>query len=88
MLKHSCISHGLVKIGSNGVGSVTSNNDAAHSTLLQSFGNLAKEFVLSIIVRIDNDDLTNVFLAEHVNRLDLSFKMLSGIVQNVLVWVN
>ena len=67
MLEHSSIGHGLVKIGSNSVGPISSNYNTAHAALLQSFCDLAKEFIWSIIVRIDNDNFANVFLTENID---------------------
>ena len=70
MLKHGCIRHGLVKIGSNRVGSMTSNYNTAHATLLQGFCDLPEEFLNRVVIWVNNYDLTNVLFSEGIDRLN------------------
>ena len=70
MFKHGCIRHRLIEVGSDSVCSMASNDNAAHTALLQRFSNLAKEFFLRIIVRIYDDNFANLFFPENIDWLD------------------
>ena len=67
MLQHGCVRPCLVKVSPDRVGAVSTNDHASHATLVQGLGDLPKVILGVFGVRVNDDDLPDVLLADLVN---------------------
>lgn len=69
VFKHGCISPSLIKVGSNRVRSVSTENHTPHTALLESFSHLPKEILRVFRVRVNDHDFANVLLPQFIDRV-------------------
>ena len=70
VLHHGRVGPRLVKIGSDSVGTVATHDHAPHAALIQGFGNLTQVILRIVRVRGDDDDFSNVLLADFINWIE------------------
>jgi len=67
VLQHSSVGPCLIKVGSYGIGTVATDDNAPHAALLERFGYLPEELLWMFGVRVNNDDFSDVLFPHDID---------------------
>ena len=67
VFNHGGVGPGLVEICANGIGTISTDDNTAHATLIEGFCDLAKVIFGMLRVGVNDDDLPNVLFANLIN---------------------